>query len=128
MVSIRLSSLVARRDGSASPTSKESINFQRREEVQSFSGNRASFIVGVRWAFPEDHPPAKAPLIIQVERLLTYDGVPGDATAEELLAFARTNAVFNAWPFLRADVHDAALKLGLDPIVLEMFRIGPPSH
>ena len=50
------------------------------------------------------------------------------ATDEELTAFGDTNAVLNAWPYLRETIHTTSLRMGLPPLLLPLFRLsGPPG-
>lgn len=47
---------------------------------------------------------------------------------ERLDAFAKLNAVVNAWPYVRQDVQMQMLRLGLPPIVLPVYRPGRPTR
>lgn len=47
----------------------------------------------------------------------------GDATSEELAAFAETNAVFNAWPYWREFIQSTLVRMNLPPILLPVFRL-----
>ena len=94
-----------------------------RAEHRCSEGSRHEFMVGVQIVLPPDSTAEDASLFIQVERMLTYDGVPEDAKDSELEAFALTNAVYNAWPYLRADVQEYTTKMGYAPLVLPLYRV-----
>ena len=66
------------------------------------------------------------PLLIGVERLVVYGGIPEDASDPELTAFLQTYVALNAWPLLRADVSDVSVRLGLNPIILPLYRVASP--
>lgn len=54
---------------------------------------------------------------------LVYDfssGVPERIGLDE---FARTNGLYNAWPFLRELVQSTTMRMGIAPLMLPMFRI-----
>lgn len=44
---------------------------------------------------------------------------------EVLEAFARTNGMIHLWPYFRAYVQQACAQLGIRPIILAPFRLGP---
>jgi hypothetical protein len=46
---------------------------------------------------------------------------------DELEAFARSNGVFNAWPYFREFVQSMATRMGLPPILLPLFRLRAPD-
>jgi hypothetical protein len=87
------------------------------------------YVVGIRVVHPSDaESPGKASFWIEVERELTYTGIPEDSTEAEIEAFGNLNAFYNAWPFLRVDLHELSLKMGLAPLVLPLHRIiAPPK-
>jgi preprotein translocase subunit SecB len=43
-------------------------------------------------------------------------------TEAHLDAFAKTNAVFNAWPYWREFVQSTTVRMGLPPLVTPVFR------
>jgi preprotein translocase subunit SecB len=45
-------------------------------------------------------------------------------TEEEMKQFASTNAVFNAWPYLRETVQSILARMNLPAVVLPLFRYG----
>ena len=94
-----------------------------RSEYRGLNGSRHEYMVGVQVVVPPGSEIEDARLFIQIERMLTYEGVPEDAKDKELEAFASTNAVYNAWPYLRADVQDCTTKMGSVPLVLPLYRI-----
>lgn len=61
------------------------------------------------------------------EYLLTMERKP---TRSELRAFARTNALFNVWPYWREFVQSMASRAGLPPLVVPLLQIRPalPAH
>src|SRR5262245_9719989 len=46
-----------------------------------------------------------------------------DFSPAELMAFARTNAVFNVWPFAREHIQSMTARMNLPPVVLPLFRL-----
>jgi hypothetical protein len=85
----------------------------------------AAFIVGIRFdALTPEGGKGEPELLIHVERLLVYSHLP-EATDAELLAFAQRTALLTAWPMLRADVLDLSVRLGINPILLPLLKLGP---
>lgn len=62
---------------------------------------------------------------VNAEFSLTYS-YPTDLapTSTELESFAETNAVLNAWPYLRELVQNVSSRMGLPPVTLPLFRVG----
>lgn len=53
---------------------------------------------------------------------------PPEALREELFtAFANVNGIFNAWPYIRELVQTTATRMGLPPLVLPVYRVGPQA-
>lgn len=46
---------------------------------------------------------------------------------EDLIIFAETNAVLNAWPYLREAIQNSSVRLGFPPILLPLYRLSSPS-
>lgn len=86
-------------------------------------GGVAVFYVDVTAVWPPDRDDKTALLYIQIRRALAYGGIPDDATDDELGVFARTQAVFNAWPYLRADVQLMSVLIGVGAIVLPLLQV-----
>ncbi|HVV48742.1 MAG TPA: hypothetical protein VHO06_03705 [Polyangia bacterium] len=71
---------------------------------------------------------AKSNLELTCSYMLDYslDSPPPDDHREELLdAFAKVNAVYNAWPYLRELVQNTFVRMSLPPPVVPVFRARP---
>lgn len=54
---------------------------------------------------------------------------PPKETRDELLAaFAKVNAVYNAWPYLREIVHNTFTRMNLPPPLIPIFRAVPVTN
>jgi len=49
-------------------------------------------------------------------------------TEEVLEEFARVNGVYNAWPYWREFIQNAASRMNLPPLVLPVFRVQKPTE
>jgi hypothetical protein len=98
--------------------------FTGRAEGFNTQNRVAVFSAAVRAVSPDGVDDASATVLLFVKRLLLYDNLPEDTTVDELNAFAGTNAVFNAWPYLRSDIQDLSIRVGLSPLVLPVLRVG----
>lgn len=67
---------------------------------------------------------AKPYLAIAVSYLLTY-GIADFEGIEpaQVESFAETNAVFNAWPYLREYVQSTTLRMGLPPLTVPLLKL-----
>jgi hypothetical protein len=91
---------------------------------QPLDGN-GQFRVQVRVEVAVTAPQAAPILKVTAVFEITYR-LPGGATASEkaLQEFASTNAVFNAWPFLREFFVSITQRMDLPPLVLPLVRVG----
>ena len=72
-------------------------------------------------------PESAVRIVADVE--LRYILPPGYELAEEdLNIFAETNAVLNAWPYLREAIQNSSVRLGFPPILLPLYRLTPPRN
>lgn len=70
--------------------------------------------------------PSRAQPTFQIEAsfLLRYHVASvGDFEDRAFAAFARTNGVFNAWPYWREFVQSMTARMGLTPFVIPVFRL-----
>lgn len=77
---------------------------------------------------PEEDEPELASIACTFA--LTYQlnrGMPDDAR-DLLPAFAETNSVLHAWPYLREFVQSTTWRMGLPPLSLPLFQIGGPRE
>lgn len=51
----------------------------------------------------------------------------GRFSDEDAIAFGMTSAVVAAWPYLREAVQNSSARAGLNPVVLDVIRVMPPS-
>ena len=63
-------------------------------------------------------------LLASTIRLVYGFSAPTPAQAD-LDAFAKVNGVYNAWPYLREIVQSTTMRMGIAPLMLPMFRVGP---
>jgi len=71
-------------------------------------------------------PESAVRIVADVE--LRYNLPDGfELTEEDLTIFAETNAVLNAWPYLREAVQNSSVRLGFPPILLPLYRLSPPT-
>jgi hypothetical protein len=70
-------------------------------------------------------------VIVKIQYELEYELPEGQqATRSEVLAFAKVNGVFNAWPYFRETVQSAMQRMDLPPLVLPVYRVpqsSPPT-
>jgi preprotein translocase subunit SecB len=62
-------------------------------------------------------------LSVRVMYLMVYE-VAGNAPIEsDVEQFAKVNAVYHSWPFLRQFLHDLTAKMGLPALTLPVFQV-----
>ncbi|MBN1424115.1 hypothetical protein JXA88_06120 [Candidatus Fermentibacteria bacterium] len=81
---------------------------------------------------PESIPDPEGPDVsIRVIAALSYrlppPPIPDEVVKKGLPAFARLNAVYNAWPFIRQEIHHLAMGIGL-PVVVPLLQIVPTGE
>jgi hypothetical protein len=75
-------------------------------------------------AVREGETDAEPVLLIEAAFDLTYGLAKFEGLEEaNFLAFARTNGVFNAWPYWRELVQNLIARMGFRPIILPLFRV-----
>jgi hypothetical protein len=68
------------------------------------------------------------PFLVKARFALSYTLPEGfQATKEEIAAFARVNAVFNAWPYFREYVQSTAARMMLPTVTLPLYRLRKPT-
>lgn len=102
----------------------QEVTFDTAEADRRVSVLVTIFMVAVKGEITPDTKPDNTPLWIMCKfalnyRIASFDGL----TADNLGAFATTNAVFNAWPYWREFVHNTTLRMGMPPLLAPMFRI-----
>ena len=85
----------------------------------------ATFKLEVHGADDDDRPQAEVRAAFE----LSYR-IPGDEhfSSEELAAFARTNAVFNAWPYWREFVQASLARMSMPALTVPLFRLSPQDR
>ena len=64
-------------------------------------------------------------IIIEAEFMLTYKVKDLKELSDEgILAFAKTNGIFNAWPYWREYVQSTIARLGIPNYTVPVFRLG----
>jgi hypothetical protein len=62
-------------------------------------------------------------IVLAAGFILVYSvGAISDFSDMELAAFAKTNGVFNAWPYWREFVQNTSARMGIPPITVPVFR------
>jgi hypothetical protein len=63
-------------------------------------------------------------LLINATFILEYEiSSASDLADEQFRAFARTNGIYNAWPYWREYVQSTTARMGLPPIMIPVFRL-----
>lgn len=97
-----------------------SANFAKHEERNQFTVF-TDFILEVT---SKDDPEKRSILTIQAVFALGYsvDQI-SNFSNENLDAFARTNGVFNAWPYWREFVQNTVVRMGFPAITIPVYRV-----
>jgi len=68
-------------------------------------------------------------VIIKATFLLMYRAVSlDDITEETVELFAKTNGIFNAWPYWREFVQNTTSRMNLPPLTIPVFRLFPQQE
>jgi hypothetical protein len=66
---------------------------------------------------------------ISCDFLLNYEKKPdSELTEEDISNFCNTNALYNAWPFIREFVHSTCNRMEIPSITLPLLKIVPPKR
>jgi hypothetical protein len=72
----------------------------------------------------------KPHILMACSYVLEYglDSMPPSEGRDALLsAFAKVNGVYNAWPYLRENLHTTCARMSVPPPLLPIYRVVPPS-
>jgi hypothetical protein len=121
---VRLKTLVVRagRVAELEEGAEGEVGIQSKASTVARHEGGITFEIGVRVWAPSQAPAEAAPLLIQVERLLEYGGLPRGTSDELVAEFCRTSVALSGWPYLRADVHHACLEADIPPLLLPLWK------
>ncbi len=77
---------------------------------------------------PVENDKAEADPVVDISAIfcLSYSlGEDIEVSDEDLSEFADMNGIFNAWPYFRELIQSAIARMGLPPITMPVYRIGP---
>jgi preprotein translocase subunit SecB len=97
-----------------------SVEVAKREEKNQFIV-KAQFSLVSR---NKEDPSSEPRIAIGAVFILVYSvKAIADFSDKELTAFAKTNGVFNAWPYWREFVQSTSTRMGIPPIIVPVFRL-----
>ena len=133
LLNVRLTALTVR-SGLSGGGTEESLRFRINYKSRVFLTQKEGFSVQVRFNLTgsEGKKDSAKPLLeLRCSFLLDYS-LPPDSAAKpsEIRAFAKSNAVFNGWPYFREFVQSTCARLGLapPPVPLLKFRVSAPRQ
>lgn len=62
-------------------------------------------------------------LSVRVMYLMVYEVAGNEPSGLDVEQFAKVNAVYHSWPFLRQFLHDITAKMGLPALTLPVFQV-----
>lgn len=65
---------------------------------------------------------------VRVMYLLVYEVSGSTPTEQDVEQFAKVNAVYHSWPFLRQFLYDLTSKMGLPALTLPVFQVLSRTH